>query len=98
MAWVYIVECNDGTLYVGSTRDLESRIELHNRGRGARYTAQRLPVRLVWAEEFERVDEAWAAERRLHGWSAGKKRALIAGDMAQLRSLARSSYRRRGDV
>jgi putative endonuclease len=54
-------------------------MEQHAMGRGAAYTSRRLPVELAWFQEFERIDEAWACERRLHGWSRLKKLALIAG-------------------
>lgn len=48
--WVYLVECADGTLYCGVTSDLERRVAMHNAGNGAKYTAGRAPVRLVWRE------------------------------------------------
>lgn len=50
MHFVYMVRCADGTLYTGYARDPERRAKLHNRGRGAKYTATRLPVRLVYWE------------------------------------------------
>ncbi len=49
--WVYIVECSDNTFYTGYTPDIEKRIKLHNAGRGAKYTRDRLPVKLVWRKE-----------------------------------------------
>ena len=77
-AYVYILRCGDGHLYVGSTRDLENRLEQHRVGKGAAYTSRRLPVELVFSQEFEHVGEAHAVERKLHGWSRAKKEALIA--------------------
>ncbi|OYO08720.1 putative endonuclease [Propionibacteriaceae bacterium ES.041] len=94
MAWVYILECSDGTYYVGSCRNLEHRLAAHHAGSGAVYTRSRRPVALVWAQEFERIDEAWAMERRLHPWSRAKKRALIEGRFDALPGLSRSAYRR----
>jgi putative endonuclease len=47
----YIVECADGTYYTGWAIDPEKRVKVHNRGRGARYTRTRLPVKLVYVEE-----------------------------------------------
>lgn len=44
MAYVYILRCADGSYYVGSTRNLEARLEQHALGKGARYTSRRLPV------------------------------------------------------
>lgn len=94
MAWVYILKCTDGTHYVGSTKDLEGRVEQHASGRGARYTSKRRPVSLVWAFETDRVDEAWALERQIHGWSRAKREALIAGQFEDLHGLSGSAYRR----
>lgn len=92
MAHVYIVRCNDGSYYVGTTnRDLEGRIWEHNHDDGiaARFTSRRRPVVLVYAEEFDRVDDANRRERQLHGWSRAKKEALIDGRIHDLRALAR---------
>ena len=74
MPYAYIVECADGSFYVGSTWDLERRIFEHNEGVGAAYTRRRRrrPVRLVWAGEFERIDEALSMEKRIQGWSRAK--------------------------
>ncbi len=79
MAWVYILICADRSYYVGSARNLEHRLEQHGSGKGCAYTSTRLPVRLAWAEEFDRVDDAWEVERKLHGWNRAKKQALIEG-------------------
>lgn len=48
---VYVLRCADGTLYTGISNDVARRVDLHNQGRGARYTRGRLPVRLVYQEE-----------------------------------------------
>ena len=53
MHFVYMVRCADGTLYTGYARDPERRTKVHNTGRGAKYTAQRLPVSLVYSESCE---------------------------------------------
>ncbi|WP_282005206.1 GIY-YIG nuclease family protein [Propioniciclava sinopodophylli] len=95
MAWAYMVKCSDGTFYVGSTTDLDARMEQHASGRGARYTSRRLPVELVWSGEFADAGEAWAVERQLHGWSRAKKQALVDGRFHLLPELAsRPSARR----
>ena len=57
---MYILECADKSLYVGSSIDLERRLAQHQAGEGANYTKRRLPVRLIFAEEFTRIDEAFA--------------------------------------
>jgi len=95
MPYVYILECADGSYYVGSTKSLEDRIRQHASGRGARYTSCRLPVTLVWAQEFERVDEAFCLEKRIQKWGRAKRTALIEGRFADLPGLSGSSYRRR---
>ena len=92
MAWAYMLECSDGTYYVGSTVDLERRVGQHNAGEGAAYTRHRRPVRLVWAAEFQRIDEAFAFEKRVQGWSRRKRRALIEGRWDALPELASRSW------
>ena len=88
MAWTYILECADGFFYVGSTRNIEQRAWEHGFG-GSRFTSKRLPVKMVWAQEFENIGEAYEMERRLHGWSRAKKQALIDGRFEDLPRLAR---------
>ena len=72
MYFVYIVRCADDTLYTGYARDPRARVKVHNSGRGARYTAGRRPVRLVYAESLESVGEAlrreYALKRRSRAW------------------------------
>ena len=75
--YAYIVECADGTYYCGYTNDLEKRIETHNRGKGAKYTKPRLPVVLVYYEEFETKEEAMSREWHLKQLSHAQKQALI---------------------
>ncbi|MFC9981451.1 GIY-YIG nuclease family protein [Gordonia sp. NPDC127522] len=93
MAWVYLLECADGLFYVGSTRDLDERMQQHSSARVG-FTSRRRPVTLMWAAELE-LQDAYAIERRIHGWSRAKKRALIDGDVDLLRQLA---SRARGSI
>ena len=66
--FVYMLRCADGSFYTGITRrPLEERISEHNRGALGGYTAVRRPVQLVWSQEFHRVADAIAAERRIKG-------------------------------
>ena len=60
--YVYILECADKTLYTGYTNDLEKRLKAHNEGKGAKYTKNRLPVKLVYHEEFDDKKEAMSRE------------------------------------
>ena len=88
MAWMYILQCSDDSYYVGSTVALEQRVWQHQQGEGAKYTAKRLPVELVYAEEFPRIDEAFYREKQIQGWSRAKKEALIRGDYDALPGLS----------
>ena len=88
MPYAYMLRCADGTYYVGSTWDLELRVNQHNGDEGAAYTRRRRPVVLVWSAEFQRIDEAFAWEKQVQGWSRAKREALIRGDESMLRLLA----------
>ena len=88
MPWVYILQCRNGALYVGSTPNLEHRIAQHQAGEGGRWTATRLPIRLVFAQEMPTLENVFHAERQIKGWRRAKKRALIQGNYAALRELA----------
>jgi len=74
--FVYIVRCRDGTLYTGYARDPISRTEVHNSGRGARYTSGRRPVTLAYFEPFVSKSEALKREWELKRWSRRRKEAL----------------------
>ena len=88
IAYLYILECADGSFYTGSTKDLPCRLWQHQNGLGANYTKKRLPVNLVYAEEFERVDDAFYREQQVQGWSRAKKIALMQGNWDRVRILA----------
>jgi len=91
-AFVYILRCNDGSFYVGSTRSsLADRVAQHDTGAFGGYTARHRPVTLVFHQEFDRITDAVAAERRIKGWRRAKKEALIRGDVEALRLLARTA-------
>jgi len=88
--FVYMLRCADGSTYVGNTRgSLETRIGQHNDGTFGGYTSKRRPVELVFSQEFDRLTDAFSAERRIKGWSRAKKEALIRADYDALQSLAR---------
>ena len=80
MQCTYIVECRDGTLYTGWTTDLEKRIKAHNEGKGAKYTKNRAPVRLVYYEEYKTKQEALRREYAIKQLSRKQKLELIRGD------------------
>ncbi|MFN5867131.1 MAG: GIY-YIG nuclease family protein [Candidatus Kapaibacterium sp.] len=79
--WLYILECRDGTYYTGSTNDVERRLFEHQNGLGANYTRKRLPVRLVFCQEFSSISDAFYREQQIKNWSQEKKRALIEGTL-----------------
>src|SRR5690606_5255116 len=87
---MYILECADGSYYVGSTKYLKLRIEQHQSGNGANHTRKRLPVKLVYFEEFERIDWAFYREKQVQKWRREKKEALIYGNKKDLPELARA--------
>ena len=91
MPWTYILRCADGSFYVGSTVDLQARLWQHQNREGSRYTARRdrQPVTLVWAGEFDRIDEAFWFEKQVQGWSRAKRIALIEGRWEDLPDLSR---------
>ena len=80
MDYVYILKCADGTLYTGWTNDLEKRIATHNSGCGAKYTRSRLPVELIYHEEFESKSAALKREREIKKLSREQKLELIKRD------------------
>ena len=82
--YMSILECCDGTFYTGSTKDLELRLNQHQNGVGANYTARRLPVKLLYYEEFQRIDDAFYKEKQVQGWSRKKKEALIKNNYSDL--------------
>ena len=78
MPTVYILRCADGSFYTGYAVDLEQRCAAHNAGRGARYTAGRRPVAVVYAEPCESVSDALKREHALKRLTRPQKEALIA--------------------
>ena len=87
-AYVYILKCSDGKYYTGSTTDLERRMYEHKNKKYKGYTSYRLPVKLVYSQEFSNYNEAFQFERKIKTWSRAKKEALIKGDFTKLHKLA----------
>ena len=86
--YMYILECCDGSYYTGSTNNLDLRLRQHQNGEGANHTKKRLPVKLVYYEEYERVQDAFYREKQVQGWNRKKKEALINGTPELLPELA----------
>ncbi|EZH72207.1 hypothetical protein ATO12_25065 [Aquimarina atlantica] len=87
--YMYILECSDGSYYTGSTKYLERRIQQHQNGEGSNHTKKRLPVKLLYYEQYNRIDTAFYREKQVQGWSKAKKKALIRGDLEDLHNLAK---------
>ena len=77
MWYVYILKCNDGTLYTGITNDLDKRVSSHNKGTGAKYTKTRTPVEVVYHEKANDRSEASKREYQIKKLSRLAKENLI---------------------
>lgn len=75
--YCYILECSDGTFYTGWSTDPQRRERQHNAGRGARYTRDRRPVRLVYVEELPDKPSALRRELKIKRLPREKKKKLI---------------------
>ena len=76
MNYTYILRCGDGSFYTGWTNDLKKRLQVHNEGRGAKYTRSRLPVELAYYEEFETKEEAMRREWEIKQLTRAEKERL----------------------
>ena len=90
-ALIYILQCADGSFYTEITRrPVEERVSARAEGLVPDcYTFTRRPVKLIFAEHYDRIVDAIAAERRIKGWSRAKKEAYLRGDFAGLAALAK---------
>jgi predicted GIY-YIG superfamily endonuclease len=95
--WAYILRCADSSYYTGHTDNLEKRIAEHQAGEVEGHTSTRLPVTLVFSQEFPSREEALACERQIKGWSRKKKEALMQGNWAELSRLAHRHGRHVGN-
>ena len=88
---VYILECADTSYYVGVTNNIDARVEEHNQGINRKaYTYKRRPVKLVYCEHFNDINQAIAFEKQIKGWRREKKEALIRGEWHKLPELSKS--------
>ena len=86
MNYVYILKCSDNTLYTGWTTSLEKRLKAHNSGKGAKYTKPRLPVEIVYFEEFQDKKDAMKREYSIKQLSREEKLNLISGFTKEIHS------------
>lgn len=77
MCYVYILKCKDNTYYTGYTTNIEKRLDVHNKGKGAKYTRCRLPVVLVYQEHYETKGEALKREYAIKKLTRAQKIDLI---------------------
>lgn len=77
MNYTYILRCQDESFYTGWTNDLARRIRRHSAGKGAKYTKSRLPVTLVYFEEFPTKEEAMSREWHIKRMTRAEKEALV---------------------
>ena len=83
-AYMYILLCADGSYYTGSTTNLDIRIAQHLSGVGSNYTRKHKPIKLLYTEEYNRIEDAFLREKQIQGWSRRKKEALIRGEFDKL--------------
>jgi putative endonuclease len=76
-AFIYLLRCADGTIYTGWTYDVEQRVQIHQQGRGARYTRTHLPVELAYHERLPSRQAAMKREIEIKKWSRARKLALV---------------------
>ena len=87
--YVYILLCDDGSYYTGSSNNLEKRLKEHFAGEGANHTRKHKPIKLLYYEEFYKIDDAFYREKQIQGWSRKKKEALIRGEYEKLPELSK---------
>lgn len=87
MNYVYILKCRDNSLYTGWTNNLPKRVQTHNRGKGAKYTKARLPVELVYYEEFEDKIVAMKREYSIKKLTRKEKISLICNFQKKIKIL-----------
>ena len=75
--FTYILRCSDDSLYTGYTTDLAKRLQTHNAGKGAKYTKARLPVEMVYHEEYATKEEAMRREAAIKKLTRKQKIELI---------------------
>ena len=94
MHFIYIVRCADGSLYTGYARDPRARVRVHNSGNGARYTAGRRPVRLVYTEACSSLSDALKREYAVKQLPRVEKHQLV----LEARRRARAARKARGGI
>ena len=81
---VYLLRCRDNSLYCGYTKNLDNRLEKHNKGTASKYTSRRRPVRLVYFEEQETISSAMKREIQIKIFSKKEKELLVKNQQLNL--------------
>lgn len=90
MLYVYILKCSDNSFYIGVTNNVQKRLWEHNNSVVKGYTSKRIPVDVVYLEEYSDPSEAIRREKQLKGWSRKKKIALIEKNVEGLQMYSKS--------
>jgi predicted GIY-YIG superfamily endonuclease len=98
MWFVYVLRCNDGSVYIGQTDNLNQRLSRHNAGTAAAHTAKRRPVRVIYAEAYPTREECLRRERQLKGWTRAKKELAARVSTVVERQPALCDEERRADA
>jgi len=77
MYYVYLIQCDDGTIYTGTTNDLERRFNEHKNKKGGHYTQSHKVKKFLYTEQFPTRSAAMKREAQIKGWRREKKLALI---------------------
>ena len=91
--FVYMLKCSDKSYYIGLTTNIEKRIAEHRAKLGGSYTSIRLPIEVVYIQDFATKTEALVIERKLKGWSRNKKEAFLNNDWNKLSQLAKKNFK-----
>jgi len=90
MFFVYILKCSDGSYYTGHTENLETRLAQHHQQYyPSCYTFNRLPVELLFQQEYDSRTGTFVAERQIKGWSRKKKETMMKRDWAEVSRLSK---------
>jgi len=73
MWFIYVLVCEDNSLYTGSTNDLEKRFKSHQNGKGGKYTRSHKPRKVIYTEQFETKSDALKREIEIKSWNRGMK-------------------------
>ena len=88
MWYVYILQCENDTFYVGVTQNLDRREQEHKDGTGGHFTNYSRPMRVIYSEDYEDSQTAYKREAQIKRWSRTKKQALILGSFSELKKLS----------